>query len=390
MRPLFLAALALVAAWPVQGMADWTDWSVSPPSFELGNWTGSTGGIASAAGYWAYQPDRGYEPGLNGSLLITPRLTDELDNGWEIGAHAALLAYRDELSGDIYGNRFFEKAYLSLQTQMGRFDLGQQDGAAYALSIVGPKVDDTVALDAADVTFFRNPVTGKPLIDAFRLVTGEFATENYAKISYITPRLYGIELAGSFTPYEARDGLPFLGQGKIVPDRQINLLEAAANYDGDLGPFSIDAYSAFVIGHDAARTQGHNDLFDWGAGAALAYDLGEANLTFGGGFRHSNAYGFDINEAFRTGATWSWRLSATATTGPWIAGFEFIDGLADPEAGHPRLSETGYEPSLGYVVNSNLQLTLGWQRLRLNRDAIAGVESDTALNAVFLHADLHV
>jgi len=390
MRPLFLAASALIFAWPGAAAADWSDWSISPASFALDDWTASVGGSLSGAAYLADEPGRSARPGLTGSTLLTPRLVDDLDNGWEIAAHAALLAYRDELSGDIYGNRLFEKAYMSLQTQYGRLEVGQQDGAAYALSVVGPKVDDAVSLDAAGVTFFRNPVTGEPLIDGFRLKTGEFATENFAKISYYTPRLYGIELGGSFTPYEARDVLPFAGRGMIVPDRQTNLLEAAANYDGDLGPVSTDVYAAAVIGHDAARTEGHNDLLDWGIGAALGYELGEVGLTIGGGFRHANAYAFDSDAAFRQGATRSYRLSITATSGAWIPGFEFIDGTADREAKLPGLTERGYEPSLGYVVNSNLQLTLGWQHLLLRRDPPASDAGNSALDAAFVHARLHV
>ena len=236
MRPLFRTASALLLAWPAQAAADWSDWSLSPTSFVLGDWTGSIGASVSGAAYWADQPRP--RPGLTGSVLITPHLTNELANGWEIDAHAALLVYRDELSGDIYDNRLFQIAYVSLQTQYGRLELGQQDGAAYALSVVGPKVVSSAALDAASLTFFRNPGTGKPLIDVFRLVTGEFATENFAKISYYSPRLYGVELGGSFTPYQARNGLPFAGQGVTVADRQTRLLEAAVNYDADLGPFN--------------------------------------------------------------------------------------------------------------------------------------------------------
>lgn len=390
MRPLFLAASALIAAWPAHAAADWSDWSISPVALEYGNWTGSIGGSVSGAAYESDQPRRAYYPGLTGSLLITPRLTYALANGWEIGAGSNVLVYRDELSGDLYDDRLFEKAYVWLLTQYGRLELGQQDGAAYSLSVVGPKVDDALSFDAASVTLFRNPATGEPLADVFKLVTGEFATGNFAKFSYYTPRLYGIELAGSFTPYEARNGIPFAGTGRTGTDRQTNLLEAAANYDGTWGPFSTDAYAAAAIGHDSERTDGHSDLLDWGFGGALGIEIGETNFTWGSGFRQANAYAFDIDEAFRNGTTTLFRLSMTATNGPWIAGIEVIDGFADSEEHLPGLHETGFEPSLGYVVNANLQLTFGWQLLRLNQDAIAGTPGDTVVNAVFLHAGLHV
>ena len=78
------------------------------------------------------------------------------------------------------------------------YEVGQQDGAAYKLSTIGPSVDGAVAIDEGTETFFRDPITGQALTDMFRLRTSEFATENFAKASYYSPRVYGVQLAGSF------------------------------------------------------------------------------------------------------------------------------------------------------------------------------------------------
>jgi hypothetical protein len=391
-RWLGLAAAFLAASTAQAAASDLTDWNITPASVSLGDWTATLGGSASGAGFWANQDGVKDRTGVTASALLNPAIARTFANGWEFDIHAVFLPYFDQLSGDNYGNRFFEKGYVSLQTQYGRLEVGQQDGAAYSNSVTGPKVDDPAAIDDANVTFFRDPTTGQAFTNIFPVRTGVFASENFGKFSYYSPTLFGIQLGVSYTPYEARNGLPFAGKGPQVPDRQTNLMEAGATYNGDFGATSVQLYSGVAIGHDAARTLYHDDLLDWGLGGEIDYDLGEVKLAFGGGYRQSNGYTFDIDEAFRAGDTHSIRLSGTATTGPWILGLEYSDALAAHEPGLSSLHQIGYEPSLGYVVNTNLQLTLGWQHLRFTRDsgAFYNGQPDVAMQAVFLHALFHV
>jgi hypothetical protein len=391
MRAYCLGFLALLAPFPAQA-TDLTDWNISPWSAQVGDWTATIGGSVSGAGYWATQQGGIERGGVSGSALVVAKLGTQFDNGWELGLTGVLLPRHDTLSGDNYGDRVFEKDYATLQTPFGRVEIGQQDGAAYKLSTIGPRVDDAVAIDEGTETFFRNPLDGQAFTDMFRLRTGEFATENFAKASYYSPRLFGVQLAGSFTPYEAQDGLPFFSRGPAVPDRQIDMLEAGANDETNIGPATLVTYAGGTIGHDDRRTAGHGNLLDYAAGATVDVDVSDAKLSFGGGYRQSNAYAFDIDEAFHAGGTRSARLSTTLTKGPWIAGFEFSDGIAGHEQNLPRLHETGYEPSLAYVVNSNLQLTLGWQHLDFGRDTGVFYNGKThvSMQAAFLHLQFHV
>jgi hypothetical protein len=384
--------LALLLAAATQANADTLDWNLSPATANLGDWTATLGGSVSSTGYWAEQDALSDRAGLTASALLNAQISRTFDNGWELGIHAIFLPYHDQLSGDNYGNRFFEKDYITLQLPYGRFEIGQQDGAAYTMSITGPSVDGPITIDDANVGYFRDPTTGTAFTNIFQERTGVFASANDGKLSYYTPRLYGIQLGGSYTPSETRHGLPFLGSAPQVPDRETNILEAAANYNGDIGPASLQFYSGVAIGHDDARTADHNDLLDWGTGGEIDTNAGDVKLSFGAGYRQSNAYTYDIDEAFRSGNTHSIRFSTTATKGPWIAGFEYSIARAGDEPGLPGLHETGWQPALGYVINSNLQATLGWQHLRFTRDT--GVfyngKPDVSLQAAFLHLQFHV
>lgn len=388
-RMLVLACVALLAGRPACAF-DLTDWSVSPASLDRGDWTASLGGDAGAAASAA--GGNGQSDGTSLAVLLLPRLERDLDNGWQIGARGAVLAYHDRLAGDVYGDRTFEKSSLFAQTPYGRFEAGQQDGAAYRMSEIGPNADERAAIDGAATTFFRDPATGRAFIDIFRLETAELATANDAKFSYISPRLFGVQLGGSYTPYDAHGGLPFISRGAAGTDRQTNMLEGAANYAGNFGATSVALYAGAVLGRDAERTAGHGNLVDWSIGGEVDGMLDEIKLALGGGLRRTNAYAFDIGDACTERQTSAWRLSATATKGPWIAGVEYAGGVAGRADTRPGLTEQGYETSLGYVVNSNLQLTLGWQELRYRRDIGTFFNDSPAatLNAAFLRLGFHV
>ena len=397
MRRLFLAsirwAFILCAAATAPAAADGlTDWTVSPPEADLGDWRASLGALAGGTGFVAERPFGTGSVQASLSALLYPHLERTLDNGWDIGLRGAVLAYHDRLAGDIYGDRTFEKAYLFVQTPYGRAELGENDGAPYRMSVTGPNVDPAVAIDGASTTFFRDPATGRAFIDMFRLQSAVFVTKNDAKFTYLSPRWFGIQLGGSYTPRDARGGLPFVSRGRVTVDRQSDIVEGAANYMGYAGDLSYGLYAGFAFGRNEARTPGHADLRDWGFGGEADDNLGDIKLALGGAYRQSNAYAFDIGDSRNSGATRSWRISTTATKGPWIAGFEYAGGKADNAVVRPALEQHGFEASLGYVINTNMQLTGGWQQLLFRRDAgdFADGSPSARLNAEFLHLTFHI
>ena len=101
------------------------------------------------------------------------------------------------------------------QTGLGRVEIGMTDGAAYALAVTGPVVDEATTIDNANATFFRDPSTGRAFIDVFTLNSAVESSLNYAKLSYYTPRLFGMQLAASYTPSEGKDVLPSSPAGRM-------------------------------------------------------------------------------------------------------------------------------------------------------------------------------
>lgn len=393
------AATAVVSAALLAGLATapahagLSDWDISPAKIELGNgWTATLGGEANLTGYTARQQGGIDTTDATASIYLDPGIEKLFANGWRVGVHTTLNAYHDTLSGDNYGNDFFQKVYLFVATPYGRLELGQQDGAAYKMAVTGPLVASEAAIDDANIGFFRDPSTGGAMTGLFNVRTGVFTTFNAAKISYYSPRLFGIQIGASYTPHLVKDVIPFISSGPHVADRQDNLFEGAVNYTGYFGRISLGLYAGLAVGHNAQRTASHDDVHDWATGGEIDYDLGDATLAVGGAYHQSNGYTFDPGSAFNHGSTHAVHASTQLTAGSWLFGFEYSQGVADAVAAMPKLDITGYEANVAYVINSNLQLTASWQHQRFARSTGTFYNGlpHVGMDAGFLYLQFHV
>jgi hypothetical protein len=299
--------------------------------------------------------------------------------------------HHDRLSSDNYGDDVIEKAYLYLETAYGRLEVGQQDGAAYKLEVTGPLVAGPPAIDDASTTFYFDPATGKAFTRVFPVRTGVFATKNDAKISYYSPRSVDLQIGVSFTPQETK-GFPFFSRADHRANAQKDIAEGGLNYVHGFGRLTAHAYAGLALGWLENRTPGHRNAFDWGFGGEADYNLGWGTLAFGGGYRHSTDYTFEIDQSLSGGDTHAIHLSTRLLKGAWKFGFEYSDAAASAVPNLPHLSECGYEPTVGYVINPNLQLTAGYQNLNYRRSwgTFYDGRNNVALRAGFLYVEFRV
>jgi hypothetical protein len=311
------------------------------------------------------------------------RIQRILDNGMVLGLGGDFLLYHDEFSGDLYGNDFIEKLFVSAQTGFGRFELGQVDGAAYTLGLVGPLTNAYVTLANRNISLFRDPVTGEHFARFFASIAAVQSSSNYAKINYISPRLFGVQIGASFTPQVVRSPLPFTGNPTSDPDQQQSIWEVAANYTGYFSDVAVGFSAGYAGGSLKNRTTGSDDLYDWALGAQFAYMLSDVRLSLGGGYRESNAYLLETGSVLAHGGSRVTHVSATAEWRNWIAGVEYSLGNISGPVGY---DVTGYQVSAGYKINDNLQLTGGWQWYTYDRNLGAFYNGSPSIdmNAGFL------
>jgi hypothetical protein len=393
-RISLLVGAALAAGLAAPAAAAWDDWSVAPLTGDLGDFTYKVGGQAYGSVFDADQPGPVAKYSGTGAATLNTSIERDYDSGLTLALKGSFEIYHDALSGDNYGSDFVQKVYATAQTGLGRIDVGMADGAAYALSITGPVVNPEVTIDNPNATFFRDPKTGRAFNNVFALNSAVESSLNYAKLSYYTPRLFGVQLAASFTPSEGKDVVPFLNNGFQGPNRQKSLWEGALNYSDDFGPITLGAYAGITVAHGDRKTPGHAGLTDWGAGTQADWNIDDdTKLSLGGAYRKANTYAFDLNNALAGGGgTESLHASTVLTRGSWSAGAEYGDGTAQGALALPNLGLHAYMVDAGYAVNGNLQLSGGWQKLYYARTT--GTFFNGArkidMDAVFLHAVINI
>jgi hypothetical protein len=337
---------------------------VDPLVTELGPATLNLRGIADGA-VFATDRDGNTAAGL---LRLNPAIVRNYDTGMAISLEASILAAHDALALDRYGNDVFEKVYGKLQFGLGRFEIGQTDGAAYTLAVTGPKIDPAVSVDDPQMTFFRDPATGRAFQSIFALRSETGSSGNFAKLAFYTPKLFGVQVGLSYTPSEGKNVLPFLDAGPDTANRQNRMWEMAAAYETQLGDATAKISGGVTMGHNEWRTPGHEGLTDWAFGAQVDYPLDDAwKISAGAAYRRSNAYAFDVNDVQAFDNTGALHASMAATWKDWSAGFEYSHGTARA-LDAPDLDARGMQAALSYAINGNLQLAGGWQRFVYKRN----------------------
>ncbi|MEI9930734.1 MAG: porin [Rhizomicrobium sp.] len=195
---------------------DFSDWNVSPYTTDVfDNVQLKLNGSANGSLYTANQPDAPNldQDGVTGAATFAASLERDYDSGLALSLKSTFEVYHDRLSIDNYGGDFVQKVYGVVQTGLGRVEIGNADGAAYTLAVTGPVVEGDISIDNTNASFFRDPSTGQAFINVFALNSATEASLNYAKVSYYSPRLFGVQVATSFTPSEGKDIVPFLDSG---------------------------------------------------------------------------------------------------------------------------------------------------------------------------------
>lgn len=369
LRNLAPLCLSPLLAGPALGQ------TLAPLSLPLGDAELRLAGDAGGALFEAHQP--GDAALASGGVRLMPVLRRDYDSGLSLGLESTL-AVSDPLSRGRYDGDVLERLAGVARTGLGTGQIGLTDGAGYALAVTGPKVDAAISLEDPRTTFFRGP-DGRGALP-FVLRTGVGASSNYAKFAYASPSLFGVTLALSFTPSEGKQ-LPFLNAGPQRPGRQADMWEAALKYEDTVGPVALTGYAGVAEGRAEHKLPGQEGVSDLGAGLRADYPVNDdITVSLGGSFRQSNAYGFDINQAWQPATTRAGHVSAMVSDGPWAAGLEYGTAVAGAAAGLARTALNGSEATLGYRVSPSLLVSGGWQHQAYARGA-----TPVKLDALFLH-----
>lgn len=386
MKALLLATAAALAPAAYADVQPWTH--------DFDNLSVSLGGEAHGALFAPDLPSTGPadQRWASGAADLSLALQRNYDSGLTLALKSRFEVLRDRLSYDNYGGNLVQKVYGVAQTGLGSIEIGVTDGAAYVLSVTGPVVDGAVSLENPNTTFFIDPATGRPLAETFSLQTGLNASSNYAKLSYYTPRILGIQLGLSYTPSQGREVIPFLNNGPHAPNRQKSIWETALSYSQAFEDFNLGLYGAAAFAHGDGKGANHGSLTDFSFGSEIDIPIGEEwMLAFGGAYRRSNAYAFGIYDVGNDGASEGTHLSTKLSWNDFSLGGEYASGTAEGSS-DPVFGLRGFSVTGGYQLTQNLQASLGWQELHYSRNTGTFYDGSKRLkvNAVFVHLTFKV
>jgi len=366
------------------------DMTMAPLSFPAGNAELTVNAAASGALFGPSQPGLGgakiTDTGASGTFRLMPSLRRDYDSGLALSLEG-IVAASDPLSRGRYDGDALERLAAVARTGLGQVEIGLADGAGYDLAVSGPKVDPAVSLDDPRTSLFHDPASGRALSDIFALRTQVGASSNYAKFTYASPEIFGVQLGLSFTPSEGKQ-LPFLNAGPQVAGRAADIWEAALRVSQDVGPVSLSAYLASAQGRGEHKLAGQHGVNDTGFGLRADYSVNdEITLSLGGAYRTSNAHAFDINRSYGGAATRAIQVSGMVSDGTWSAGLEYGNGIAGAAAGQPRIGLNGIQASLGYRINASISASTGWQHQSYGRDSgtFFNGGSRLTMDAVFIN-----
>lgn len=203
--------------------------------------------------------DRGYAFFAESELYIKAgfSLSDDL----EIGAEVVLEADADvvEVNAD--------ETFTFVDGAFGLMQLGRTEGAEDAMALGA----DTVAAGTGGIDGDTENLGKVQIVNS----------EDAAKISYYTPRLFGVQAGLSFTPDTGDDEG---GPNDIEEDEELEDLEdhigVGVNVVGELGE-DLEAGLAVVGSFGNAEDPARNDLDAFAVGGTLAIDDIELGASYG-------------------------------------------------------------------------------------------------------------
>jgi len=206
-----------------------------------------------------------------------------LDNGMTIGVEVQLEAGSDGDVGNGNGDNI-DESYMYLQGKYGKLLLGSTDNAAYLMRATAPNAAYTEVDDTAIPRYLARP---SGVVDN---ITDLGFDGDANKITYFTPKFYGVQGGISYIPSNNTNGddewSGVTNSESVV--KATNFDDAWAfglSYDNTLGPVGVLATAGYTVvnmGGSTALNAGDKDTEqDFAFGLNLTYE----GFTLGGAYR---------------------------------------------------------------------------------------------------------
>ena len=280
------------------------------------------------------------------------------DNGLTYGFHV-------EAEADGQDSMDVEESYLYLASNMGRLNLGSEDGAAYLLQVAAPSADANID----GLRQYINPFTDIASIDYDNDATG-----TSEKVTYLSPNWNGLQFGASYTPSiesvadvdaTTAAGIaagfaalaPADALGGFATDDDNDFYEGALRYEGTFNNIG------FALGGGYGQGQDSDEFQQWNVGAD--FDIGAFGL--GAAYTEAESEVLDSEEETMV-------IGGDYTTGPFQFGVSYLNRDGDDDS----QDADRYAGGVVYTVTQGLTLRGSVQYV----DADGGAGDDDEATAV--------
>lgn len=267
------------------------------------------------------------------------------DNGLTYGFHVEMEADGGDDSNTI------EESYLYLSSNLGRVNLGTEDGAAYLLQVAAPSADSNIDGLRQYIQPVNYGITAASGLAAAITADGIDYDNDFArgdeKITYLSPNWNGFQLGVSYTPEGLDDNGSSTGLAGFNTDEQEDnvgsVYEGAVRYEGTFNNVGFALGGGYTLGDVERDTNNSSeDHKEWNLGAD--FDIG----AFGLGAVYTEQDGVvEGNSDERD----TWVLGADYTTGPFVFGASYLNDEIENTVETDR-----YTGGVVYTVTQGLTL----------------------------------
>jgi hypothetical protein len=334
MKSKLLATSALVAAgvWGVTDAA-FAQTKVAPITAVLGGYHEQTFGYASNEDGVA---GNNLSPGSKPAKFKQSSDSEVWFGGRTTLANGISVGFDVQLEGNSQGDQI-DESYLFVDGAFGRLVLGSENAADYIMHVSAPSAGKAYGvLESSAFDWITRPnnvvaitTTAGRLVRDSSISDGSFAGGGFTgvgddqnRVTYYTPRFWGLQGGISFTPGNIEDASANAG----VVDRNTNRAYAwhgALNYTNTFGQFMVAASAGISYWPKVKNQVSTSALDDSIVDYQFGLNVGYAGFVIGGAYRRYDAGDNNINDGH------AWNVGATYTTGPFAVGLSYHEGKAE-------------------------------------------------------------
>ena len=259
------------------------------------------------------------------------------DNGLTYGFHVEM-----EVDGGDSGTTL-EESYLYLSSNMGRVNVGSEDGAAYLLQVAAPSADSNIdgirqyinpvnyTTMGASGTAARNAAIRAASVNGTTFDGFDYDNDQTGfseKLTYLSPVWNGFQFGASYTPDVSNDNgsstglMGFNADNTTMTSSFNDAWEGAARYEGTFNNVGFALGGGYTHLNNNDATVGADDLQEWNVGAD--FDIGAFGL--------GAVYTTNNGAANSNGDSDTWVVGADYTTGPFQLGASYFNNNTETGA----------------------------------------------------------